>query len=57
MKIIYLTASMPYGTGETFFIEEVRELLSRGHQVFVVPRSPGRRLAHSLLPAEYLVRE
>src|SRR5450432_1352919 len=48
---------MPYGTGETFFIEEVRELLSRGHQVYVVPRSPGRRLAHSLFPAECLVRE
>ncbi|HXB70788.1 MAG TPA: glycosyltransferase [Candidatus Acidoferrales bacterium] len=57
MKIIYLTASMPYGSGETFLIEEVRELLSRGHQVFVVPRSPSRRLAHSSIPAACLVRE
>ena len=52
---------MPYGSGETFLIEEVRELLSRGHQVLVVPRSParskGKRLAHSPLPAECLVRE
>jgi len=61
VKIIYLTASMPYGAGETFLIEEVRELLNRGHRVLVVPRSParskGRRLAQLPFPAECLVRE
>jgi colanic acid/amylovoran biosynthesis glycosyltransferase len=57
VKIIYLTASMPYGAGETFLIEEVQEMLNRGHQVLVVPRSPGRRVAHPPFPAECLVRE
>src|SRR5471030_368440 len=52
---------MPYGAGETFLIEEVRELLNRGHRVLVVPRSParskGKRLAQPPFPAECLVRE
>jgi colanic acid/amylovoran biosynthesis glycosyltransferase len=57
VRIIYLTASMPYGPGETFLIEEVRELLSRGHQVLVVPRSPGRGLPNPPFSPECLVRE
>ncbi len=40
MKLIYVTASMPFGFGEEFFIPEVRQWLRRGHEVLVVPRSP-----------------
>ena len=57
MRIVYVTASMPFGYGETFLIEEVRELLSRGHQVFVVPRSPGKQVMHTPFPPECAVRE
>ena len=57
MRIVYVTASMPFGYGETFLIEEVRELLSRGHQVFVVPRSPGKQVTHTPFPPECAVRE
>jgi colanic acid/amylovoran biosynthesis glycosyltransferase len=31
---------MPFGSGEAFFIPEVKEILWRGHQVLIVPRSP-----------------
>lgn len=44
MKIIYVTGSMPYGSGETFFIPEVKELLRQGHHVLIVPRSPSGRV-------------
>jgi len=40
MKLLYITASMPFGPGEEFFIPEVHELLRLGHEVLIVPRSP-----------------
>jgi colanic acid/amylovoran biosynthesis glycosyltransferase len=46
MKILYITGSMPYGTGEAFLIAEVRELIRLGHEVVIIPRSPGRRAVH-----------
>lgn len=48
---------MPYGTGEVFIIEEIRELISRGHEVLVIPRSPAKTITHAddLLP--FTVRE
>ena len=40
MKLIYVTVSMPYGPGETFFVAEVKEILRQGHQILIVQRSP-----------------
>lgn len=47
MKLLYVTVSFPFGTGETFLIPEIRELISQGHQVLIVPLSPGRQVFHS----------
>ena len=42
MHLAYVTASLPYGTGETFVVPEILELQKRGHRVTVVPlRSRG----------------
>ena len=45
-KILYVTATLPYGPGESFLIPEVKELLRRGHDVRIVPRSPTDQLVH-----------
>lgn len=45
MRIIYVTACMPFGTAETFIIDELNELLGQ-HEVLIVPRSPGKRGPH-----------
>ncbi len=37
---------MPFGTGEAFLVPEVQELLRRGYDVRIVPRSPTNRLVH-----------
>jgi glycosyltransferase involved in cell wall biosynthesis len=47
MKILYVTVSFPFGAGETFLIPEIHELIRQGHQVLIVPLSPGRRVFHS----------
>ena len=47
MKIIYVTASLPYGTTEVFAIPEVRELMRRGHDVQLVPISRHTPTPHS----------
>ena len=47
MKILYVTVSFPFGAGETFLIPELQELIKQGHQVLIVPLSPGRRVFHS----------
>ena len=57
MRVVYVTAAMPYSSGETFLLEEVRELLRRGHEVFVVPRSPKTRRVHAQFPPECTIRE
>jgi glycosyltransferase involved in cell wall biosynthesis len=43
---MYVTVSMPFGPGEAFFIDEVKELLRQGHQLLIVPRSPRRALVN-----------
>ena len=45
-RIIYVTATFPYDTGEAFLVPEVRELQRRGCDLRIVPRSPTRRLVH-----------
>ena len=39
MRIVYVTAGLPYSSGqEEFFIPEITELTRRGHQLLIVPR-------------------
>ena len=47
MKIIYITASLPYGATEIFAIPEMRELQRRGHELRVIPMSRYSDHAHS----------
>lgn len=43
MKISMVTATFPYGNGESFIGPEIHELVNMGHEVTVVPRSaPGK---------------
>ena len=46
MRIVYITARLPYGADEAFVIPEVKELIRCGHKVLVVPRSPRGRVHH-----------
>ncbi len=41
MRILYITASLPFSRGgEVFFIPEIEQLIRSGHQLRIVPRSP-----------------
>ena len=40
MKLLYITVSMPFGSGEPFFIPEVQEMLRQGCEMLIVQRSP-----------------
>jgi glycosyltransferase involved in cell wall biosynthesis len=46
LKILYVTSALPYGSGESFLIPEIKELLRLGYEVRLVPRSPTYRLVH-----------
>jgi glycosyltransferase involved in cell wall biosynthesis len=46
MKLIYVTASLPYGTGEAFLIPEIQELRAQGHKVLIVPLFPRGPVLH-----------
>ena len=47
MKIIYVTASLPYGVTEVFAIPEMRELINRGHDLKIVPATRYTTEIHS----------
>lgn len=39
MRIVYVTAGLPYSSGqEEFFVPEITELTRRGHRLLIVPR-------------------
>ena len=44
-KIVFVTAALPFGKGEEFFICEFQELRSRV-DVLIYPRRPGHRVIH-----------
>jgi glycosyltransferase involved in cell wall biosynthesis len=46
MKVIFVTANLPFGTDEAFIVPEIDELIRAGHQVLVVPRSPKGAAIH-----------
>lgn len=39
-RIVYITVSAPFGTGEEFIVPEMIEMVRQGHQLLVLPRSP-----------------
>lgn len=46
MKLLYVTASLPFGRGEEFLIAEAKELLRETDSLLIVPRSPARAIVH-----------
>lgn len=46
-KIIYITAQAPWGSGETFIIEEILALLDTGAEIMIIPRNPPKELFHT----------
>lgn len=48
MNIVYITASLPYGPGESFILPEITELVSRGNSVWIVPMHPRGRITHKM---------
>ena len=46
MRIVFVTAKLPHGADEAFFVPEVEQLERFGHQVLVVPRSPVGPVVH-----------
>ena len=46
MRVIYVTAYLPDGASEAFLIPEIEALRRLGHEILVVPRSPGGRVVH-----------
>ena len=47
LKIIYITGSMPYGSGEEFLIPEVKGMLRQGYDVLVINRSARQGLTNA----------
>ncbi len=46
MRIVYVTAELPFSTQEAFIIPEISELNRRGFEIMIVPRSPRDSVAH-----------
>jgi colanic acid/amylovoran biosynthesis glycosyltransferase len=46
MKVIFVTANLPFGTDEAFIVPEISQLIRAGHEVLIVPRSPKGRVIH-----------
>ncbi|QQS46824.1 MAG: glycosyltransferase family 4 protein [Acidobacteriota bacterium] len=47
MHLIYVTAALPFSSGETFFVPEIEELQRCGVRVTVVPIRPGPSVIHA----------
>lgn len=47
MKLIYVTASLPYGVTEVFAVPEISELIRRGHELKIVPVTRYAQGVHS----------
>jgi glycosyltransferase involved in cell wall biosynthesis len=46
MRLIYVTAYLPDGNSEAFIVPEIEALTRLGHEILVVPRSPGGGVVH-----------
>jgi colanic acid/amylovoran biosynthesis glycosyltransferase len=40
VRLVYVTGSMPFGSGEEFLVPEANELMRQGCELLIVPRSP-----------------
>jgi len=47
MKIAYITAQTPFGSSETFILEEIIAIKELGADVLVIPRNPPRGIYHN----------
>lgn len=47
MKIAYFTAHAPFGTDETFVLEEMMAVVETGTKILIIPRDPPKRLFHA----------
>jgi len=45
MKIAYITAKTPYGSGEQFILPEILEIINKGNNVIIIPIRPDKYLA------------
>jgi glycosyltransferase involved in cell wall biosynthesis len=46
VRIVYITATFPFGRAESFVLPEVAALLRRGHEVRIVPIRPHGEVVH-----------
>jgi len=46
MKIVYITAQIPWGRGETFLLEELFEIKRQGVDLLIIPRNPPKEVFH-----------
>jgi len=46
MRLLYVSSSLPYGSGEAYTIPEIEELTRRGHKVLIVPMYPRGPVLH-----------
>jgi len=46
MKIVYITAQIPWGRGETFLLEELFEIKRQGVDFLIIPRNPPKEVFH-----------
>lgn len=46
LRIAYITAQAPYGRLESFVLQEIIELIDRGHHVYIIPRNPPKTVLH-----------
>ena len=44
MKLFYITASFPFGIGESFLIQELEALKNTGIEIFIIPTLPRGKL-------------
>ena len=58
MKLLYVTAALPYGTGEAFIVAELDELERQGHELTIVPtRGRGPVVHEDARALERLIEE
>lgn len=46
MKIAYITAAVPWGTGESFIIDEMLQMQEEGIDILIIPRNPSMQVFH-----------
>lgn len=47
MKVLYITAQIPWGKGETFILEEMIEVKRQGLNLLIIPRNPSKEIFHN----------